>query len=190
MAIHHTHELKHHPSRSSLIRAAIEIEDPFPHEFSGDLRADLTTMIGHLVEELGDDDSARMFAAFMERKMSDPELRELGTVVLPEGKSIETDAQRRRLVWLRCRAADLLARTSSRSGTLLSCDPELGSDVAERGMVLTGGGALLRDIDRLLMEETGIPVVVAEDPLTCVARGGGRALEMVDEKGVDLFAQE
>ncbi len=66
--------------------------------------------------------------------------------------------------------------------------PELGSDVAEHGMVLTGGGALLRDIDRLLMEETGIPVVIAEDPLTCVARGGGRALEMVDEKGVDVFA--
>ncbi len=66
--------------------------------------------------------------------------------------------------------------------------PELGADVAEHGMVLTGGGALLRDIDRLLMEETGIPVVIAEDPLTCVARGGGRALEMVDEKGVDVFA--
>ncbi|SPW45561.1 rod shape-determining protein MreB [Escherichia coli] len=42
-------------------------------------------------------------------------------------------------------------------------------------MVLTGGGALLRNLDRLLMEETGIPVVVAEDPLTCVARGGGKA---------------
>jgi rod shape-determining protein MreB len=68
--------------------------------------------------------------------------------------------------------------------------PELGSDVAERGMVLTGGGALLKDIDRLLMEETGIPVIIAEDPLTCVARGGGRALEMVDEKGVDVFATE
>ncbi len=66
--------------------------------------------------------------------------------------------------------------------------PELGADVAEHGMVLTGGGALLRDIDRLLMEETGIPVVIADDPLTCVARGGGRALEMVDEKGVDVFA--
>ena len=61
--------------------------------------------------------------------------------------------------------------------------PELGSDVAERGMVLTGGGALLKDLDRLLMEETGIPVIIAEDPLTCVARGGGRALEMMDEKG-------
>ena len=44
-------------------------------------------------------------------------------------------------------------------------------------MVLTGGGALLRDIDRLLTEETGIPVVIAEEPLTCVARGTGMALE-------------
>jgi rod shape-determining protein MreB len=68
--------------------------------------------------------------------------------------------------------------------------PELGADVAERGMVLTGGGALLKDLDRLLMEETGIPVIIAEDPMTCVARGGGRALEMVDEKGVDVFALE
>jgi rod shape-determining protein MreB len=68
--------------------------------------------------------------------------------------------------------------------------PELGADVAERGMVLTGGGALLKDLDRLLMEETGIPVIIAEDPMTCVARGGGRALEMLDEKGVDVFALE
>ena len=68
--------------------------------------------------------------------------------------------------------------------------PELGSDVAERGMVLTGGGALLKDLDRLLMEETGLPVIVAEDPLTCVARGGGRVLEMIDEHGADILALE
>ncbi|BBL69865.1 rod shape-determining protein [Methylogaea oryzae] len=60
--------------------------------------------------------------------------------------------------------------------------PELGADVAERGIVLTGGGALLRDLDKLIAEETGLPVYVAEDPLTCVARGGGRVLEMLDEK--------
>ncbi|NOY71993.1 MAG: rod shape-determining protein [Gammaproteobacteria bacterium] len=66
--------------------------------------------------------------------------------------------------------------------------PDLGSDIAERGMVLTGGGGLLRDLDRLLMEETGLPVFVAEEPLTCVARGGGRALEMIDEGGADVFA--
>ena len=68
--------------------------------------------------------------------------------------------------------------------------PELGSDVAERGMVLTGGGALLKDLNRLLMEETGLPVIVAEDPLTCVARGGGQILEMIDEYGPDILAPE
>jgi len=68
--------------------------------------------------------------------------------------------------------------------------PELAADISERGMVLTGGGALLRDLDRLLMEETGLPVIIAEDPLTCVARGGGRALEMIDELGGDLFTVE
>jgi len=68
--------------------------------------------------------------------------------------------------------------------------PELGADVAERGIVLTGGGALLSDLDQLLMEETGLPVVVADDPLTCVARGGGRALELFDERGGDVFTVE
>jgi len=58
--------------------------------------------------------------------------------------------------------------------------PELGADIAERGMVLTGGGALLHELDRLLMEETGLPVIVAEEPLTCVARGCGMALEKMD----------
>jgi rod shape-determining protein MreB len=62
--------------------------------------------------------------------------------------------------------------------------------VADRGIVLTGGGALLRDIDRLLADETGLPVLVADDPLTCVARGGGRALEMIDEHGAELFVHE
>ena len=68
--------------------------------------------------------------------------------------------------------------------------PELGADVAERGIVLTGGGSLLRDLDRLIMEETGLPVVLAEDPLTCVARGGGRVLELIDQHGGDFLAVE
>jgi len=58
--------------------------------------------------------------------------------------------------------------------------PELAADIVERGIVLTGGGALLRGMDRLLQEETGIPVHVAEDPISCVAVGAGRALEEID----------
>lgn len=68
--------------------------------------------------------------------------------------------------------------------------PELGSDVATRGIFLTGGGALLKDIDRLIAEETGLPVYIADDPLTCVARGGGMVLEMLDKKGVSTFSLE
>ena len=55
--------------------------------------------------------------------------------------------------------------------------------------MLTGGGALLRDLDRLLMEETGLPVVVAEEPLTCVARGCGMALDKMD-KLASIFTSE
>ena len=68
--------------------------------------------------------------------------------------------------------------------------PELGADVATRGIVLTGGGALLTDVDRLIAEETGLPVLIADDPLTCVARGGGMVLEMLDEKGLSTFSLE
>jgi rod shape-determining protein MreB len=55
--------------------------------------------------------------------------------------------------------------------------PELASDIIDRGMVMTGGGSLLRDIDRLLTKETGVPCFVAENAIACVALGAGRALE-------------
>jgi rod shape-determining protein MreB and related proteins len=58
--------------------------------------------------------------------------------------------------------------------------PELASDVIDRGIVLTGGGALLRGIDQLILQETGVPVHIAEDPLRCVARGAGLALDYID----------
>lgn len=68
--------------------------------------------------------------------------------------------------------------------------PELASDIAERGIVLTGGGALLKNIDKLIATETGLPVLVAEDPLTCVARGGGKAMEIMDMHKLDLLSTE
>ncbi|GAA0833713.1 MULTISPECIES: rod shape-determining protein [Marinomonas] len=75
-------------------------------------------------------------------------------------------------------------------GVLEQSPPELAADIGETGLVLTGGGALLREIDRLISEETGLPVIIADDPLTCVARGGGMALEMMDKHASELFTAE
>lgn len=68
--------------------------------------------------------------------------------------------------------------------------PELAADIAETGIVLTGGGALLRGIDQLLADESALPVIVAEDPLTCVARGGGRAMEIMEKHRLDMLSTE
>jgi rod shape-determining protein MreB len=72
--------------------------------------------------------------------------------------------------------------------TLDPTSPELVSDIMDRGMILAGGGALLRHLDERLRKETGVPVHVAEEPLTCVARGSGRFLEAIDlyQGSIDL----
>lgn len=64
--------------------------------------------------------------------------------------------------------------------TLERCPPELAADLVDRGIVITGGGALLKGIDRLISEQTGLPVHIAEDPLGAVAEGTGRLLEELD----------
>ena len=60
---------------------------------------------------------------------------------------------------------------------LESTPPELAADIADKGIMLTGGGALLRDLDLEIRDHTGLPVTVADDPLTCVALGTGKSLE-------------
>ena len=65
-------------------------------------------------------------------------------------------------------------------GTLEKCPPELAADIMDRGIVMTGGSSLLRNFDRLLSRETGMPVLVSEDALSCVALGTGIAVEHID----------
>jgi len=64
--------------------------------------------------------------------------------------------------------------------TLEKTPPELASDIMDRGIVMTGGGSLLKGLDRLLCKETGMPVHISEDALLCVCMGTGRALESID----------
>ena len=71
----------------------------------------------------------------------------------------------------------IVVRTRS---VLEQTPPELASDIATHGLWLTGGGALLRNLDKLIAHETGIPVYIAEDPMSCVATGAGLALDQID----------
>jgi rod shape-determining protein MreB len=64
--------------------------------------------------------------------------------------------------------------------TLEAIPPELAADLIERGIVLTGGVSLLKNLDKLLIKETGLPIKVADDPLSAVAFGAGKALDMGD----------
>ena len=68
--------------------------------------------------------------------------------------------------------------------------PELSADIVDKGLILTGGGALLRNLDKCIREETGLPVTVAEDPLSCVVRGTGRMLgdfDLLKKISVDSY---
>ena len=74
----------------------------------------------------------------------------------------------------------LVKITSAIKETLERTPPELSADIIDRGITLTGGGALLRGLDQLIQSETGIDVHIAEDPLDCVAKGAGAVLDHVD----------
>jgi len=74
----------------------------------------------------------------------------------------------------------LAAISGTVKAVLEKTPPELASDIIDRGIVMTGGGSLLRNVDRFLTGETGVPCHVAEDPLACVAVGCGRALEQYE----------
>lgn len=73
----------------------------------------------------------------------------------------------------------LMTIVHSVKGALELAPPELASDISENGIVLAGGGSLLKNLDMLISEETGLSVIVAENPLTCVVMGGGKALDIL-----------
>ena len=93
---------------------------------------------------------------------------------------------------------EILEALSEPLGMIVNClrtaleqtPPELSSDIAQNGLVVTGGGALLEGVDKLIHSQTNLPVSIADDPLTCVARGGGIALEMINQLDMGFLAAE
>ena len=93
---------------------------------------------------------------------------------------------------------EILEALSEPLGMIVNClrtaleqtPPELSSDIAQNGLVVTGGGALLEGVDKLINNRTNLPVSIADDPLTCVARGGGIALEMINQLDMGFLAAE
>jgi len=93
---------------------------------------------------------------------------------------------------------EILEALSEPLGMIINClrtaleqtPPELSSDIAQNGLVVTGGGALLEGVDKLIHHLTHLPVSIADDPLTCVARGGGIALEMINQLDMGFLAAE
>ncbi|HJN18059.1 MAG TPA: rod shape-determining protein, partial [Armatimonadota bacterium] len=90
---------------------------------------------------------------------------------LPKGITLTSDAVREYIREAAYAIVDLVKET------LDATPPELAADIMNRGIVLAGGGALLRGLDQLIAAETGIPVYVAEDPMTCVVMGAAKYLE-------------
>ena len=71
----------------------------------------------------------------------------------------------------------VLAIIEAVKNTLENSDPELAADIVDKGIVLTGGGSLLGDLDQVIRDSTGLPVTIADDPLSCVVQGTGKCAE-------------
>jgi rod shape-determining protein MreB len=129
--------------------------------------------------------------------------KEIGSACVPSGKSVTMEIKGRDLVkgipkeitLGEAQVAESLNEPINHiiaavKNVLECAPPELSADIVDRGIVLTGGGALLKNLDKKISDATGLPVLVAEEPLSCVAFGTGRVLENFDELKHVLFRQD
>lgn len=167
---------------------------------SGCVYADSVTIGGDKFDDAIINHVKKTHGCFIGETTAERIKKEVGTAIYDEKENLEVEVRGRSMAEgvpktfivtsqeiqqaLSEPVADIVAAVKN---ALEETPPELSSDIAERGIMLTGGGALLRNLDRLLSKETGLPVAVAEDPLTCVSRGGGKALDFINNKSLNMI---
>ncbi len=135
------------------------------------LRSHYNTIIG---ERMAEDIKITLGNAYPSKKIMTMDLRGRDSVTgLPKILTIDSNAIRKAL------QEPLDTIIESIKSTLEITPPELAADIVERGIVMTGGGCLLTDLDRCIAKETGVPVFRSENPLTCVAIGTGRYFDIL-----------
>ena len=145
--------------------------DEFDEAVIRHMRTQHNLVIG---ERMAEDIKLRLGNAYPSQKILTMEIRGRdGTSGLPRTQQIDSNEIRKAL------KEPLETILEAIKNTLERTPPELAADIVERGIVLTGGGCLLRDLEKFICKETKVPVVCAENPLTCVVLGAGKYLEEI-----------
>jgi rod shape-determining protein MreB len=145
--------------------------DEFDEAIIKYMRSNYNLVIG---ERMAEEVKFKLGNAFPEKKTESMELKGRDSVTgLPKMLEIDSSEVRKALVEPVKEIVDGIKLA------LAKTPPELASDISDRGIVLTGGGSLLKGLDKHISKETGVPVILAENPLTCVVMGAGKFLEEI-----------
>ena len=146
--------------------------DKFDEAIVAYIRRTFNMMIG---ERTSEDIKIRIAAAYPDARQNHMEVRGRDLLTgLPKTIDITTEQASQALILPVARIVECVKKV------LEDTPPELAADIMDHGIVLTGGGSMLYGLDKLINRETDIPTVLAEDPLSCVALGTGKALEFTD----------
>ncbi|OFI01410.1 Rod shape-determining protein MreB [Clostridium acetireducens DSM 10703] len=166
-----------------VVRASLKVAgDKFDEAIVRYIRKQHKLMIG---ERTSEDIKINIGSAFQREEEVSMEIRGRDLITgLPKNITVSSDEMRFAL------KETVNAIAENTHGVLEKTPPELAADIADKGIVMTGGGAMLNGLDKLIQEVTNVPVYIAEDPVSCVAKGTGQVLEYLDKMNINLIGDD